>query len=148
MNQRDQQEPSLPEEPETDQRRREDRHHVASLPDDPALLRRKEIRQGLFPGQERVRFVRPSHTSLQRVDTGRLKATEATLAPTGGIARAVYRAKRFLIGTPLSNEQAIHERLTKVKALAVLSSDVISSVAYATEAGMASPTRWIAQRMC
>jgi amino acid transporter len=42
--------------------------------------------------------------------------------------------KRFLIGNPLPSSQGAHERLTKVKALAVLSSDAISSVAYATEA--------------
>ncbi|MDF2631030.1 MAG: hypothetical protein K0R39_4861, partial [Symbiobacteriaceae bacterium] len=41
--------------------------------------------------------------------------------------------KRFLIGEPLHNEQAAHERLTKTKALAVFSSDALSSVAYATE---------------
>jgi len=41
--------------------------------------------------------------------------------------------KRFLIGAPLRTEQAAHERLTKVKALAVFSSDALSSVAYATE---------------
>jgi amino acid transporter len=111
---------------------------LASHLDSPASLRRTEVRQGKFPGQERIRIVRPSHTSLQQVDTGLLKATEATMAPSGGLSRAVYRTKRFLIGNPLTNEQAIHERLTKVKALAVFSSDVISSVAYATEAGMAS----------
>lgn len=41
--------------------------------------------------------------------------------------------KRLLIGEPLRNEQAAHERLTKTKALAVFSSDALSSVAYATE---------------
>ncbi|HWI64728.1 MAG TPA: APC family permease [Symbiobacteriaceae bacterium] len=41
--------------------------------------------------------------------------------------------KRWLIGEPLRNEQALHERLTKTKALAVFSSDALSSVAYATE---------------
>ncbi|MBV8085173.1 MAG: APC family permease [Chloroflexi bacterium] len=41
--------------------------------------------------------------------------------------------KRILIGQPLPSAQAIHERLTKLKALAVLSSDALSSVAYATE---------------
>jgi amino acid transporter len=95
-----------------------------------------EVCQGKFPGQERIRIVRPSRTSLQEVDTGLLKATEASLAPSGGFARLMYRTKRFLIGTPLANEQAVHERLTKFKALAVLSSDAISSVAYATEACM------------
>lgn len=41
--------------------------------------------------------------------------------------------RRVLIGTPLSTERIIHERLSKVQALAVLSSDALSSVAYATE---------------
>ncbi|MEO6456714.1 MAG: APC family permease, partial [Chloroflexia bacterium] len=41
--------------------------------------------------------------------------------------------KRALIGAPISNELAMHERLTKVKALAIFSSDPLSSVAYATE---------------
>ena len=41
--------------------------------------------------------------------------------------------KRYLIGKPLSNERMEHERLNKKTALAVLSSDAISSVAYATD---------------
>ncbi|MFZ5917252.1 MAG: APC family permease [Chloroflexota bacterium] len=41
--------------------------------------------------------------------------------------------RRFLIGTPLPSERIAHERLSKVQALAVLSSDALSSVAYATE---------------
>ncbi len=101
--------------------------------DYPSHLTRTEVCPGKFPGQERIRMVRP-RTSLQQVDSGLLKATEATLAPRGSVNRIMYRTKRFLIGSPLANEQAIHERLTKFKALAVLSSDAISSVAYATEA--------------
>lgn len=41
--------------------------------------------------------------------------------------------KRFLIGSPLENKVLIHQRLSKKKALAVYSSDALSSVAYATE---------------
>ncbi len=41
--------------------------------------------------------------------------------------------KRFLVGQPLRTSQAVHERLTKRVALAVFSSDALSSVAYATE---------------
>ena len=44
-----------------------------------------------------------------------------------------YRLKNFLLGKPLVNEQMKGERLGKPTALAVLSSDVISSSAYATE---------------
>lgn len=41
--------------------------------------------------------------------------------------------RRLLLGDPLSTAQAHGERISKVKALAVFSSDALSSVAYATE---------------
>lgn len=41
--------------------------------------------------------------------------------------------KRWLVGDPLKTAQAAHERLSKTLALAVFSSNAISSVAYATE---------------
>ncbi|HYM37024.1 MAG TPA: APC family permease, partial [Nitrospiraceae bacterium] len=41
--------------------------------------------------------------------------------------------KRFFLGSPLKTAQAAHERLSKRLALAVFSSDALSSVAYATE---------------
>ncbi|MBI5420570.1 MAG: amino acid permease, partial [Deltaproteobacteria bacterium] len=41
--------------------------------------------------------------------------------------------KRKLIGTPLRTAEAPHQRLSKFAALAVFSSDALSSVAYATE---------------
>ena len=41
--------------------------------------------------------------------------------------------KRLLFGRPLASDRLEHERLNKKTALAVLSSDAISSVAYATE---------------
>jgi amino acid transporter len=44
-----------------------------------------------------------------------------------------FSLRRLLLGDPLSSSQIIHEKLTKVKALAVFSSDALSSVAYATE---------------
>lgn len=45
----------------------------------------------------------------------------------------VTRLKRVLFGRPLASHRLEHERLNKKTALAVLSSDAISSVAYATE---------------
>jgi len=45
--------------------------------------------------------------------------------------------KRLLIGKPIATEQQHNERLSKVTALAVFSSDALSSVAYATEAILA-----------
>jgi amino acid transporter len=44
-----------------------------------------------------------------------------------------YRVKRFLLGPPLVNDQLEGQRLGKPTALAVLSSDVMSSSAYASE---------------
>jgi amino acid transporter len=43
------------------------------------------------------------------------------------------QAKRYLVGKPIPSHQAQHERLSRVTGLAVLSSDALSSVAYATE---------------
>ncbi len=40
--------------------------------------------------------------------------------------------KRWLVGNPLKTSQATHQRLSKLVALAVFSSDALSSVAYAT----------------
>lgn len=42
--------------------------------------------------------------------------------------------RRLVIGDPIATKDAIHQRLTKRKALAVFSSDALSSSAYATEA--------------
>ncbi len=111
-----------------------DQNAILVEEDDPAFLSRKEVLQGSLPGNTRVRIVRPSQQSFRRLSTGLLEATELTQAPHGGLSRAVYNIKRVLIGAPLTTAQAEHERLTKFKALAVLSSDAISSVAYATEA--------------
>src|SRR5438270_292737 len=49
------------------------------------------------------------------------------------MAKTYKRLKHFLFGRPLPSERLEHERLNKKTALAVLSSDAISSVAYATD---------------
>ena len=45
----------------------------------------------------------------------------------------VHEMKRLMVGTPLPSEAERHQRLSKKLALAVFSSDALSSVAYATE---------------
>jgi amino acid transporter len=45
----------------------------------------------------------------------------------------VTKLKRFLIGRPMKTNELAEEKLSKLKALAVLSSDALSSVAYGTE---------------
>src|SRR3954469_1637166 len=49
------------------------------------------------------------------------------------MAMLYQRYKRLFFGHPLPSDRLDHERLNKKTALAVLSSDAISSVAYATE---------------
>lgn len=105
--------------------------------DELARIARTEVIRGKYPSHERVRTVRPSRKALESISPGLLKATDVMLAPPKGSGRFFYYVKRALIGAPIASSQAENERLTKVKALAVLSSDAISSVAYATEACMA-----------
>ncbi len=90
-------------------------------------------RRGTHPGDRYVKVVRRHSDDLKPVRPGFLIASEASLEGTGGMRRMLLRSKRFLIGAPLTTAAAAHERLTKTKALAVLSSDALSSVAYASE---------------
>src|SRR5438045_5064308 len=46
---------------------------------------------------------------------------------------AAFSLKRLLVGKPIYAVLAHHERLSRVTGLAVLSSDALSSVAYATD---------------
>jgi amino acid transporter len=89
--------------------------------------------RGALPDARYVRVVRARHDGFDRLAPGLLQATTRAVRPSGAVARARGRVRNALIGTPLSTSQFVHERLTKIKALAVLSSDALSSVAYATE---------------
>jgi len=84
--------------------------------------------------QAHLLIVSEQQKALRRVRNGVLEATEQVTVPHSPLGLLWYYTKRILIGPPLATESAARERLTKVKALAVLSSDAISSVAYATEA--------------
>jgi amino acid transporter len=57
----------------------------------------------------------------------------ATNVPSQRYQSPGYRGKRILLGPPLKTSQLVNERITKRVALAVFSSDPISSTAYATE---------------
>jgi amino acid transporter len=56
-----------------------------------------------------------------------------TSEPEGRLGRVVWRLKRVIVGRPIPTAEEPHERLSRTKALAVFSSDALSSVAYATE---------------
>ena len=57
---------------------------------------------------------------------------------------SLSKIKRIFIGNPLENEKLHEERIPKWKALAILSSDALSSVAYATEEILIPLTAFIA----
>ncbi|MGH2428943.1 MAG: APC family permease [Candidatus Limnocylindria bacterium] len=98
------------------------------------LLEVRERRRGKRPGDAYVRIVRPFEDAFQRgEDEGELIATEQTILERRGWKSGLRRLRTGLIGRPISSEREEHERLTKVKALAIFSSDNISSSAYATE---------------
>ena len=62
-----------------------------------------------------------------------MTAKEAANVPMTATGRAFARIRKVVLGKPLSSESESEERLSKVKALAIFSSDAISSSAYATE---------------
>ena len=93
-----------------------------------------EVRKGVKPGSRYVRVVPRSEQPFRRL--GRpdlLQATEAAIRPRTALEAVWRQFKRLLVGVPLATAQLAHERLSKVKALAVFSSDLLSSSAYATE---------------
>ncbi|MFN8590703.1 MAG: APC family permease [Thermomicrobiales bacterium] len=126
--------------------------YEAAPGDDPGEKRHKKVRpprrtgprvqgdlvgkqgiQGQHIGDRYVRVCRVQTPDFQRSSPGHLIATEDANEARGPVGKVFGVAKRTLIGVPLSTSQAAHERLTNTKALAVLSSDALSSVAYATE---------------
>lgn len=92
-----------------------------------------EKKQGLRPGDAYVRVQAPFQHYFRRVGPGHFVATPELNRPVGKVEKAYRAVKHVLIGHPLETAQEIHQRLTKVKALAVFGSDAISSCAYATE---------------
>lgn len=88
---------------------------------------------GRKPGDRRVRVQRAHTPYFRYTGPGQLVAKPAASAPTEGLGRAIARIKLALIGRPLASHEEIGERLAKKKALAIFSSDAISSSAYATE---------------
>jgi len=98
-----------------------------------ARKRRPAGMRGRLPGDRRVRVDRPHAPYFRYADEGQLVAREAASAPRTTAGRVLARARAILIGRPLSIHEEISERLSKSKALAIFSSDAISSSAYATE---------------
>jgi amino acid transporter len=113
---------------------------VTRSPDSPdhgrvdPLLEVREKRRGRRPGDAYVKIVRPFEGEFQRGDDlGELIATEKTVLQRRGWTSNLRRLRTWLIGRPIHRDREEHERLTKVKGLAIFSSDNISSSAYGPE---------------
>ncbi len=88
--------------------------------------------RGKRPGDRYVRVMRTTQADVQRLAPKFVQLKEEDLADHS----AYKRFKRFLIGRPIATAHSGHERIGVIKALAIFSSDALSSVAYATEASM------------
>ncbi len=93
----------------------------------------REPLRGKKLGDRRIRIERPHSQYFRYSGPGTLIAKPAAHQERGPRDRAIANIRHWLLGRPLASEEEIGERLTKVKALAIFSSDAISSSAYATE---------------
>src|SRR5512135_1067528 len=131
-------------EQKSDQQSSSDRTNGSAEPQKPGApqaypnpeLVTSEIKHGTRPGDVYLRREQPYHNVFRRVGPGHFVATPASDRPESPVERTYRAIKRVLIGRPLETSEEIHQRLTKVKALAVFGSDAISSSAYATEAAL------------
>ena len=92
--------------------------------------------RGVKSADRRVRVSNPRSLYFRYTPSGSLTARAAAEAPTSDFGRRLARLRWALFGRPLSTEEELTQRLPVWKALPVFSSDVMSSVAYATEASM------------
>jgi amino acid transporter len=88
---------------------------------------------GRKPADRRVRVERPHSPYFRYTGPGQMVAKAAAHTPKTGLGRTWARIRGVAIGRPLASEEEAGERLSKKKALAIFSSDAISSSAYATQ---------------
>jgi len=89
--------------------------------------------KGRKPADRRVRVERPHSAFFRYTGPGQMVAKPAASVALTPAGRFLDRTRAILFGRPLASEEEIGERLSKRKALAIFSSDAISSSAYATE---------------
>ncbi len=109
-----------------DERRRKASSH-ASPGRQPGQLRGRKI------GDRRVRVERPQAEYFRYAAKDTLVARPKAHEEKRAMGRGLAAGRRILFGRPLASEEEGEERLPKKKALAIFSSDAISSSAYATE---------------
>lgn len=96
------------------------------------IIKESNLRQGTRPGDRYVKILRTTQADVQRIAPKYVQLQPDELKNQGTWGRF----KRFLIGRPIETTQSHHQRLNKVRALAILASDALSSVAYGTEASL------------
>ncbi len=97
---------------------------------DPNQLRGRKV------GDRRVRVGRPHARYFRYAGPGVLEAKLSADEATTASGRGLQLVRHTLFGRPLATDEELGQRLPKWKALPVFSSDVMSSVAYASEAAM------------
>src|SRR6185503_6776157 len=88
---------------------------------------RQPALQGRMPGDRRIHIERPHAPFFRYADEGQLVAREAASLPRTPAGRLFAKVRGVVFGRPLSIHEEIGERLSKIKALAIFSSDAISS---------------------
>ncbi|MGC4804579.1 APC family permease [Micromonospora sp. DT233] len=108
--------------------RRDRPDRTDDLPVDPTLGRyRRRPAPSRFGRLAPIEMFRPG-------EPDELVATEPANRPASRPGRAVGRLRRAVLGPPLTSAAVLYERMRKLVALPVLSSDLLSSVAYGPEA--------------
>lgn len=92
----------------------------------------REIRYGSASRMPYLRVV-PRKRMFTKTAPGQIEATLLASRPRDTLGRYWADMKRVVLGSPFATSQAIRERLSKVKAMAVIGSDPLSSSAYATQ---------------
>ena len=92
----------------------------------------REVRYGATTRGPYLRVVRRKQ-QFKRQGPGRIEATREGSRPRGGFEALLATAKGVILGSPFATSRLVHERLTKVRALGVFSSDPLSSAAYSAE---------------
>ncbi|HEX3724190.1 MAG TPA: APC family permease, partial [Nitrolancea sp.] len=93
----------------------------------------QEVKQGRHPGDRYVRITREGNVGAAAAPPQNRVIHGEHADSRGSLGKSVHAVRRALLGRPIPTERESHERLSKLKALAVFASDNISSSAYATE---------------
>ncbi|MGA7670160.1 MAG: hypothetical protein WBW04_07045, partial [Nitrolancea sp.] len=90
--------------------------------DSPLTMEWQEVKQGRHPGDRYVRIVRGAQRAERSRPVARVVAHGDPDHRTRSFASLRQSIRRKLVGSPIPTEHEIHERLSKLKGLAVFAS--------------------------